>query len=186
LTALSANSSFPSPTAPSGDSYCPYGAAADGSNHVIIAVGQMPSGNPGSSGPWQLAIYTPGTNGALTTTSSYQTMTTLNIGDFVKWYAFSPDNKYLAVAGAAGLQVLTYNSANQTFTAIGPPQDTGNSFQTLSWDMNDHLYALAVQSNSLYVYTVTSTAITPVAGSPYSIQNPVSVVTLSPSSGSGS
>lgn len=186
LTQVNQDLSFTSPTAPSGTGYLPYGAAADGSNHIIVAMGQETNDNFTPNGPWQLAVYTPGSDGALTTTSTWQNMTTLNVGDTVNWYAFSPDFKYFAIAGDAGLQVFSYNSSNQTFTAIGAPQDTGNNFWTLAWDANDNLYAVSIQSNSLYVYTVSSTAVKEASGSPLSIQNPQSVTALSMSSGSGS
>ncbi|MGB7134663.1 MAG: hypothetical protein WBD46_05220 [Acidobacteriaceae bacterium] len=186
LTQVNQDLSFTSPTAPAATGFLPYGAASDGSNHIIVAMGQETGDDFTPNGPWQLAVYTPGSDGTLTTTSTYQNMTTINVGENVNWYSFSPDDKYFAVAGTAGLQVFSYNSASQTFTAIGAPQDTGNNFWTLSWDANDHLYAIAIQSNSLYAYTVSATAVTAVPGSPYSIQNPQSVTTLSQSSGSGS
>jgi hypothetical protein len=86
----------------------------------------------------------------------------------------------------AGLQVFSYNSAEQTFTAIGAPQDSGNNFRTLAWDAGDHLYAISIQSNRLYVYTVSSSGVTAASGSPCTVQNPQSVTTLPQASSSGS
>jgi hypothetical protein len=41
----------------------------------------------------------------------------------------------------------------------------------LGWDNDNHLYALGYSAEELYVYTVTPTSITEVAGSPYKVQN---------------
>jgi hypothetical protein len=40
----------------------------------------------------------------------------------------------------------------------------------LAWDNSNHLYALSYESGELYVYTVTPTSISEVAGSPYKVQ----------------
>jgi hypothetical protein len=39
----------------------------------------------------------------------------------------------------------------------------------MTWDNNNHLYALNFQSGELYVLTVTPTSISEVSGSPYKV-----------------
>lgn len=179
LTQVNENISFLSPTAPAGAGYLPYGAAADGSNHVIIAMGQTTEDSFAPNGPWQLAVYTASNSGKLTTASTYQNMTTVDVGNNVTWYAFSPDDKYLAVSGAAGVQVFAWNATNGTFTAVGTTKNSGVSFDTVAWDASDHLYALSILSNSLYAYAVSGSTVTAVSGSPYSVQTPQWMAVLS-------
>ena len=179
LTQTNQQISFLSPTAPAGAGYLPYGAAADSSNHVIIAVGETTEDSFTPNGPWQLAVYTANSAGTLATTSTYQNMTTLNVGNQVSWYAFSPDEKYLAVAGTAGVQVFSWNATNGTFTAVGGTKNSGASFDTVAWDANDHLYALSILSNSLYAYAVSASGVTAVSGSPYAVQTPQWLAVLS-------
>lgn len=172
LKQVNENISFLSPKAPSGAGYLPYGAAADSSNHVIIAVGETTADSFTPNGPWQLAVYTINSAGKLATSSTYKNMATLNVGTAVNWYAFSPDDKYLAVAGNAGVEVFAWNAASATFTAAGSTSNSGNNFDTLAWDANDHLYALSILSNSLYAYAVSASGAAAVSGSPYAVKNP--------------
>jgi WD40 repeat protein len=155
---------------------------ADNANHLIVAMGPAANNSYTPTGPWQLAVYNVSSAGALSTSSTSQNMTTLNVGDNVNWYAFSPDFKYLAVAGAAGVEVLAWDSSTLTFTAVGSVQNSGDTFYDLAWDASDHLYATANTSGLLCVYTVTSSGVTAVSGSPYTVANAQSVVTVAPGS----
>ena len=164
LTGVSGNSPFPSPTPPSGDSYCPYEAAADNANHVVVSVGATPPASFSPTGPYQLATYTVDNTGTLTTTSTAMNMPATQVGQ-PNTYLFSADGKYLAVGGPSGLGV--YSNNNGTLTAVGGLLNSDNINQ-VEWDANDHLYALSTQSNQLYIYTVSTTGATAVSGSPYS------------------
>ncbi len=182
----------PLPTAASGNWYAPYGAAADGSNHFVIAVTPCPVDDEGAcgtpSGPMQLAVYTIDDSGTLTTTSTWQNMPSVAIRP-LGFYQFSPDSRYLAVSGFSGLQVFAWDSANMTLTSIGTVNNsegscnssgycTGSGFGNLAWDQNDHLYTYLGQQ--LFVYAVSSSGIATAPGSPYSIPNPSWVTVISP------
>jgi WD40 repeat protein len=108
----------------------------------------------------------------------------VNVGETVNWYAFSPDYKYFAICGSNGLQVFAYNAANTTFTAVDTTEEPSDNIVKVVWDGNNHLYALDAQSNSLFVYTVTDTAVTAVSGSPYAVQNPADLAVSSLTGGS--
>ncbi|HEX4039203.1 MAG TPA: hypothetical protein VHX37_14190 [Acidobacteriaceae bacterium] len=164
LTELTNNTPFPSPTPPSGSFYCPYAAAADNTSHVVVAVGVTPAGSLQGSGPYQLATYTADASGTLTTTATSATMPTTQVGQ-PNPYLFSADGKYLAVAGPSGLEVYANN--NGTLTAVGSPLNSDN-INFVQWDSNDDLYALSLESQQLYVYTVTTAGAKAVSGSPYS------------------
>jgi 6-phosphogluconolactonase (cycloisomerase 2 family) len=163
LTRLSNNTLFPSPTAQSGDFYCPYSAAADNANHVVVSVAVTPAGSLQGSGPYQLATYTADNSGNLTTTSTSSTMPTTQVGAPTT-YLFSADGKCLAVGGPNGLQLFANN--NGTLTAVGGLLNT-DFINFVQWDSNDALYALSMESNQLYVYTVNAKGATAVSGSPY-------------------
>jgi hypothetical protein len=181
----------PLPAAPQGTGYCPEGAAADHANHFVIAMSPC-TGDQFCSGPIQLAVYTIDSSGNLTTSSTWQNMPTTVAEPGP--YGFSPDDKYFAIAGYVGLDVFAWDSAGATLThiaTINNPQGTcspdangresctGISFGNLAWDANDHLYTYL--GNQLFVYAVTSSAVTPAPGSPYVVQNPQWVTIVNPS-----
>ena len=184
LTELSTMGYSALPTPPSGESYCPSGAAADSSGHLIVAVGSGPGNGMEPTGPWQLAVYTIDGAGNLSTTSTSANMPTVKVGQ-PNTYILSPDNKYLAVGGQSGLQVFQYTATTGTITALGSgsPISTDN-VNRLAWDSGDRLYAVSIQGNSFAVYSVSSSGATPVAGSARSIQNPedLTIVTQANSS----
>jgi 6-phosphogluconolactonase len=170
LTGLSDANFSDLPAAPSGDSYCPIGAATDASNHLIVSVGVTQPEALQSSGPWQLATYTIDGSGNVTTTSTSSSMPTTSVGQPAS-YLLSPDNKYLAVGGQSGVQVFSYDSSTGTITALdGSSVLTGDAISQVAWDSGDHLFALAADVNSLYVYAVSSSGATAVSGSPYAVQ----------------
>jgi hypothetical protein len=80
----------------------------------------------------------------------------------------SPSGSVLAVAGYTGLQFFHFNGAS-SITTFGSPLLTDVTIDQLGWDNDNHLYALSYGSNELYVYTVTLTSISQVAGSPYMV-----------------
>jgi hypothetical protein len=82
----------------------------------------------------------------------------------------SPSGKLLAVAGHPGLQLFHFNGASPITTFSGLLLPAVNIDQ-LGWDNNNHLYALSYSAEALYVYTVTPTKISEVAGSPFHVAN---------------
>jgi len=162
---------FPAmPVAPSGDTYCPTGAATDTSNHLILSVGTAPPDGMQPTGPWQLATYSIDGSGQVSTASTSSTMPTTDVGQ-PAWYQLSHDNKYLAIGGQSGLQVFAYDANTGAISDLGNSSVlTGDNIAQLAWDSNDHLYALAAEANSLYVYSVGSSGATAASGSPYSVQ----------------
>ncbi len=168
----------PYPTAPAGDFWCPWLAAADPTNHLAIAV-QLLDGNFDILGPYQLAAYTVDSSGHLTTTSTPQNMPSVLIGT-VYDYRMSPDGKYLAVGGSLGLQLFDFHGANPITqkTKLLTRQPVNQMF----WDNAGHLYAISNSidnsSGKLFVYAVTPATVKPAPGSPYSIPTPQALIVL--------
>jgi len=136
-----------------------------------------------SPGPSQLAIYTLDDSGNLSTSSTSQNMVTSQFAP--AYYQFSPDGRYPAGAGAAGLQVFAWDSASLTLTSIAAIGSggtctssgcSGPAFGNIAWDENDQLYTILGQQ--LLVYDVGPSGVTPAPGSPYPVQNPVWVTVL--------
>jgi hypothetical protein len=172
LTELNVNA--PLPSAPSGDFYCPYLAAADPTNHVAIPV-QPYTGNWSVAGPYQLATYTANGAGDLSTTSTYSNMPKVAVGS-VSYVSMSPSGKLLAVAGTSGLQVFHFNGANPIthYTGLLTTSSVGQMF----WDNANHLYAVSRAAGKLYVFTVTPTGFSQAPGSPHTIAHPEFVIVL--------
>ncbi len=79
----------------------------------------------------------------------------------------SPSGKQLAVAGK-GIEIYNFNGASPMTLAASLPI-SARDFGFLSWDKNNHLYAVDYETGDLYVYTIGSKTITAVSGSPYTI-----------------
>ncbi len=181
----------PSPAGPPGSTgeYIPDLTAADSTNHVVIA--DYPCFSQGGPTPaqTQLAVYTVGADGNLTTTDTYATMPAAPIITTVNArLAISPSDKYLAVADFGGLEIYHFNGANSitTFTSLLTTDNIG----VIAWDQNDHLYAVTASEpvpptsaltnpNKLYVFTVTDTSVTQAPGSPYTIAFPAGLAVQS-------
>jgi len=175
---LEANSNFtynnptpdPSP-AGSDNNYFPTSMAADPAGHVAISMIQsFATPYPGPAA--QLASFTIGSNGSLTTTNAYADMPVLwGSVDTTSTFnlRMSPSGKLLAVAGT-GLQVFHFNGAAPItkYSAVLLP---AVQIDQLAWDNNNHLFALSYETGELYVYTVTPTSISEVSGSPYSVKD---------------
>lgn len=104
------NNNPPFPAEKNGGFYCPWLAAADPTNHLVVAMEPINS-NCGQDGLWQLAIYRVDKSGNPATNSTYSSMPSALVGA-VNNYWMSPDGKYLAVSGTSGLQIFRFNSAN--------------------------------------------------------------------------
>ena len=104
----------------------------------------------------------------------------------------SPSGQFLAVGGAAtlntgengkqtpGLQVFHFNGANP-ITSFSKVLTTA-PIDAIRWDNNNHLYALSNATKKLYAYTVTSSGITAVPGSPYTIASAPNALVVVPTS----
>jgi hypothetical protein len=168
------NSTFPFPAEKSGGFYCPWKAAADPTNHLAIAMEPLNS-NWGQDGLWQLASYTAGATGNLTTKSTFSNMPTVLVGA-VNDYSMSPSGKYLAVGGTAGFQIFHFNGANPITKFTGLL--TGNTIDQIFWDNANHVYAISLKAGKLFVWTVTTTGATRAPGSPHSIPNVQTLIVL--------
>jgi len=168
------NSTFPFPAEKSGGFYCPWKAAADPTNHLAIAMEPLNS-NWGQDGLWQLASYTAGATGNLTTKSTFSNMPTVLVGA-VNDYSMSPSGKYLAVGGTAGFQIFHFNGANPITKFTGLL--TGNTIDQVFWDNANHVYAISLKAGKLFVWTVTSTGATRAPASPHSIPNVQNLIVL--------
>jgi hypothetical protein len=168
------NSTFPFPAEKSGGFYCPWKAAADPTNHLAIAIEPLNS-NWGQDGLWQLASYTAGATGNLTTKSTFSNMPTVLVGA-VNDYSMSPSGKYLAVGGTAGFQIFHFNGANPITKFTGLL--TGNTIDQIFWANANHVYAISLKAGKLFVWTVTSTGATRAPASPHSIPNVQNLIVL--------
>ncbi len=171
LTMLNNNPAMPE--AQTGDFFCPYLAAADPTGHLVITVQEL-NGNWTAIGLPQLAVYTADSSGNLTTTSTYANMPKMAVGSVIN-LSMAPSGKLLAVSGTSGMQVFHVDGANPLthFTTLITTEQVFEMF----WDNDNHLYAIS-NADHLFVYTVTPTKISQVAGSPYTITTPQGLIVL--------
>ncbi len=163
----------PIPAGPNGDTYCPYLAAADPTNHVVVSL--APYSNWAPAGQPQLAVYTATSTGSLTTTSTAANMpktSVTSVNDM--WMA--PSGKLLAVAGTTGLEVFHFNGASPITHYTGLL--TTKQVDQVWWDNANHLYALSRSAGKFYVFTVTPTSYSQAPGSPHTIASPQNVIVL--------
>lgn len=144
------------------DNYWPNAVAADPSNHLAAVVFEYFAQNPP---PPQLASYTINSNGSITSTNTWENMPTPAI--YPNVISMSPSGTQLAVAGK-GIEIYNFNGASPMTLAASLPI-SARDFGFLSWDKNNHLYAVDYETGDLYVYTIGSKTITAVSGSPYTI-----------------
>ena len=149
---------YPNPDSPD---YFPQGVAADPSGHL----GALLVGN----GTPYIASYTINpSNGSITSTNSWKNMPTTNHNYPL---AMSPAGNLLALASTDqypdGVAIFHFNGAAPAtyFTTFLPKVQ----IDLMAWDKSNHLYMLSYETDEIYVYTVTPTSVTPVAGSPYSV-----------------
>jgi hypothetical protein len=171
LTPLNINPTIP--TAPAGEYYCPYSAAADPTNHLAIAMTPMRFFSV--VGPPQLAVYTQSSDGSLTTTSTSTNMPKTLVTSVTDFW-MSPSGKLLAVGGSTGLQVFHFNGASPITHYTGLL--TQDPINQVFWDDANHLYALSPVKRKLHVFTVTPTIYGEAPGSPYTLPNPQSLIVL--------
>jgi hypothetical protein len=161
------------PEAQTGDFYCPYLAAADPTGHLVITVQEL-TGNWGTVGLPQLAVYTADSSGNLTTTSAHANMPKMAVGNVIN-LSMAPSGRLIAVSGTSGMQVFHVNGANPLthYTGLITTEQVTQMF----WDNDNHLYAIS-NNDHLFVYAITPTKISGVQGSPYTITAPEYIVVL--------
>ena len=169
------------PTAPPGSAYQPLlppgGDAADPTDHLAIAVMSMSNGPCGSVESAQLASYTAISNGDFDSSNTWNNMptpivypTVLNMSPLGQLLAVGGNTTFVATNGSKqtpGLQVFHFNGANPITPYSGVL--TTAPIDEIHWDNSNHLYALSNSTKTLYAYNVTSSGITAVPGSPYTI-----------------
>ncbi|HVM94619.1 MAG TPA: hypothetical protein VMT67_17485 [Terriglobales bacterium] len=139
--------------------------ATDPSNH--LAVLEQPANPPGcASGAFKVASYTVDGSGNLTTSDTYKTMPTSSVQSAYDM-KMSPSGELVAIAGQEGLQVFHFNGGSSVshYTKLL----TSDPIVQMFWDNNNHLYAISHSAGKLFVFTITPTAHTQAAGSPYSL-----------------
>lgn len=161
----------PYPTAPQGDGWCPVSAVADPANHLAIAMAPEPA--YGEIGTYQLASYTVGGAGNLSTNNTSTNMPPVQVGG-VSDLSMSPSGALLAVSGTKGLQVFHFNGANPVtpYTGLLTTVEVDQIF----WDNSNHLFAISRTAGKLWVFTVTATAHSPAPGSPYAVSEPGALI----------
>jgi hypothetical protein len=174
LSSLAINPVMPS--AQDGSFYCPYLASTDSSNHVAVPVQPLNNSSFQPDGAYQLAVYTADSSGNLSTKSTYSNMPKVAVGN-VSSISVSPSGKLLAIAGTSGLQVFHFNGAAPITHYTGLL--SSHNINQVSWDNDNHLYAISPSSGKLLVFTVTPTKYCEASGSPYTITNPQAVAVLS-------
>ncbi|MGA8529652.1 MAG: hypothetical protein WB622_08055 [Acidobacteriaceae bacterium] len=160
--------SAPAPAPPNGEFFCPSQAAADGANHVAIAMQAVLQKNFSSVGAPQLAVYTAQSNGNLMTTSTVANMPRANVGTLSD-LSLAPDSKLLAAAGSGGLEIFHFNGAAPV-THLGGLL-TSDAIDQCFWDQSGHLYAISGKAGKLFVFTVTTSGAHSAPGSPYTVNH---------------
>jgi hypothetical protein len=124
-------------------------------------------------GEAQLAVYTAGSSGSLTTTSTASNMPTTTVTSVTDIWP-SPSGKLLAVAGTRGLQIFNFNGASPITKNTGLL--TTVEIDQVYWDNDNHLHALSRSKGKLFVFNVTATSHSEADGSPYAITSPQTLI----------
>jgi len=163
LTRISEDSPLPSRDGNQG--WCPYLAAADARNHLVVPV--YPSAESSQpDGPFQLATYSIDEEGMLTTTSTPENMPKIAVGSLTD-LAMAPSGRLVAVAGSRGLQVFRVNGGAPLLAL--PGLLTRQEVDQMFWDGKGHLYAISQSAGKLWVFNVDEDGWTPAPGSPYAV-----------------
>ncbi|HEX3660519.1 MAG TPA: hypothetical protein VHU89_03770 [Acidobacteriaceae bacterium] len=150
------------PTPESGSTpYVPLAVAADPSGHLAAVM-------QGSKNT-QLASYTiNNSTGSIQSTNTWKNMPVIKNTGYP--LVMSPAGNLVALGSlgaAGGVGVFHFNGAAPPtyYTTLLPSVE----IDQLAWDKSNHLYALSYVTDRLYVYTITTTSVKPVAGSPYTV-----------------
>jgi hypothetical protein len=123
----------------------------------------------GNFGPDQMASYTISTNGSIVSTNTWENMPVPIITN-PSTMSMSISGKLVALGGHPGLQLFHFNGADP-ITPFGGLLLPSVDVDKIAWDNNNHLYVLSYSAERLYVYTVTPTSVSQVAGSPFVVDN---------------
>lgn len=161
---------IPFPAGAQEQRWCPYLAAADPANHLAVAMYARTAED--QHGPYQLATYSLGEDGRLSTTSTSSDMPATEVGD-VTDMSMSPSGKLLAVSGTHGLQIFHFNGAGPItpYTGLLARQEVDQMF----WDNDDHLYAVSQGAGKLWSFTITPAEIATAPGSPVSVEGAMNI-----------
>jgi hypothetical protein len=149
-------------------------AAPDPAGNVAVAMDLGPLGGPPTPPAW-LGVYTADSSGNLNTNSTYQNMTTSEVGN-LNAMAMSPAGNLLAVGGDAGLQLFYFNGSNPVTGYTGFIAE--HRITQLAWDHHSHLYGIS-SAGRLYAFKITTTGYKQASGSPYMIAYPRAITVLS-------
>ena len=176
------NITFPPPGGGMGPYYSPVSMASDNQNvptgHMAVALQKNYEYPCGPSLPPVLASYTNDYYGNLLYNGA-----TLKPAIYPASMVINPQGNLLAVSGAGfdesmkevpGLQVFHFNGRNP-ITGYSNIL-TRDPISSVAWDKSYHLYATSRATNKLYVFTITPTSIKPVAGSPFTLSGPSTIV----------
>ena len=171
LTEIAINANPPTP--PKGYFYCPSLAAADPADHVAIFMQPVNQQDFMPDRPGRLATYTADAKGNLTTTSTNSNMPETSVVS-VTDMKMSPSGKLLAVGGTEGLEIFHFNGSDPIthHTGILKKEEIDQFF----WDNRNHLYAIILTADKLYVFTITPTGYSEAPGSPHTISHPQNVI----------
>ena len=172
---------FPPPTG-DGGGYSTVSMASDNQNvptgHMAVALQKNYDYPCGPSLPPVLASYTNDYYGNL-----FYNGAKLKPAVYPESMVINPQGNLLAVSGAhydeamkevPGLQVFHFNGRNP-ITGYSNIL-TKDLISSVAWDKSYHLYATSRATNKLYVFTITPTSIKPVAGSPFTLSGPTTLV----------
>jgi hypothetical protein len=161
--------------------YFPLAMASDNQNvrtgHMAVALYEDPLSCANFSAP-AVASYTVDYNGNLLYNGA-MLRTAVNPMSMT----INPQGNLLAVSGSTtdfwvnippGLQVFHFNAGNP-ITAYSKIL-TKDPIDSIAWDKSYHLYATSRATNKLYVFTITPTSIKPVAGAPFTLSGPSTLV----------
>jgi hypothetical protein len=147
--------------------YAPWLIQADNASHLAVVMNMPFSTN---DNVFQLASYTINDKtGEIVSTNTWANMPTLPYYPYA--LAMSWAGQYAAVGESAGLQVFHFNGAAPA-TADGGVLLADIPIDQVSWDKQNHLYALSYEQDRLYVFTVSASGIAQAPGSPYTIEKP--------------
>jgi hypothetical protein len=171
------NSQLTTPTNSNGPGYIPTSPdASPVGNYVVLQL------YPGDTAPGQLGSFTVNSEGNLSSTNTSSDMPTMPFSE-VTGTTFSPSaNMFVIWADNGSSSGLGNGIQIYNFNGAGPltPYKTllnGTPIDQVAWDSSNHLYAISLSTNTLYVFTVTSTSVT--QDTAWSIGSPFKMIVVS-------